>query len=100
MVRPFKVVLLGKTEEGYIWQYSFLVFARNKTEAVQLGVETAMSRRKLSDIRIFKVREYKKPTVWAELHGAWPEDTVLDELEEIGGYETLPKVQNIIEERV
>lgn len=93
MVRPFKVVLLGRTEKGYIWEYSFLVFARNEEEAVQVGIEEAKERHNFTDIRPFKVIEYKKPLVWAELHGAWPEDAVLDELEAIGGYENLPPIE-------
>ena len=93
VVRPFKVVLLGRTEEGYIWEYSYLVFARNKEEAVQLGAKTAKEYSNFTDIRPFKVIEYKKPLVWAELHGAWPEDSILDELESIGGYENLPPIE-------
>ena len=92
MVRPFKVVVLGKDEKERIWEYAYLVFARSKKEAIQLAVEEAKSRN-LTEVRLFKAIEYKKPIVWAELHGAWPEGSILDELDAIGGYEALPKVE-------
>ena len=96
VVKPYKVVLLGKTEKGYLWQYSYLVFARNKEEAINLAKKEVEGR--LNNVKVFKIHEYKKPMVWSELHGAWPEDWVMEELEERGGYDSLPELGGILEE--
>nr|WP_015243564.1 hypothetical protein [Thermococcus sp. IRI48]AFZ84233.1 hypothetical protein i48-7 [Thermococcus sp. IRI48] len=99
MVRPFKVVLLGKTEKGYIWQYTFLVFAREPAQATRLAAKAAKEEpRDLKDIRIFKVREYKTPRVEAELKGGWPDEEVIEDVEENGGYENLPTIDEFLKE--
>lgn len=99
VVRPYKVVLLGKTEKGYIWQYTFLVFAREPAQAARLAAKAAREEpRNLKDIRIFKVREYKKPRVWAEIKGGWPDGEVIEEVEENGGYENLPTIDEFLKE--
>ncbi|RLF86712.1 hypothetical protein DRN43_02425 [Thermococci archaeon] len=93
MVRPFKVVILGKNGKGHLWEYAFLVFANSQEEAIKLAIEEVRESRNLIDARPFRVIEYKKPIVFSELKGGLPEEWVLDELDAIGGYENLPPIE-------
>nr|WP_013087983.1 hypothetical protein [Thermococcus nautili]ADF80200.1 tn2-5p [Thermococcus nautili] len=81
MVRPFKVVVVGKTENEKIWELEALVFAKDQTQAEELSLTTA-KKRGLQTPKVVYMKEYRRARVYAIGKFGWPDDWVWDLIEE------------------